>query len=306
MTSPLESERGGSALIVGSINLDTRWSVPHLPVAGETVLSTGSRRGLGGKGTNQAVAISALDVPAALVAAVGNDEAAGWLLEQLAAGGVDTTAIVRMAGESGQAQVVVEDSGDNLIVVVPGSNAALTPEHVERALSASAAQVVVVQQEIPVETVAATLRGARLSGRTTILNAAPARPVDAAVLADVSVLVVNRGEATAMGGTDDLDTAVAALRRQGAAAVLVSLGADGALLDPGDHSSLVHVPSPRIGRVVDTTGAGDVMTGALAACLCRGWSLRDAVELAVRAASWSVRYDGVRAPTPADLPDSGL
>jgi ribokinase len=291
-----------TALVVGSINLDVIWAVGHLPVAGETVLSTGSARGLGGKGGNQAAAIRALEVPTTLVGAVGEDEAGDWLLDQLARRGVTATAVRRAAGTSGQAQVVVgKDTGDNLIVVLPGANTAVSPADVEAAMTWDRSELVVAQQEVSQETVAATLRHAALDGRRAVLNAAPARDLPDELLAQVGVLVVNEGEACALAGCGDSREAATALRSRGATAVVVSLGAAGAILDDGDGPEAF--PVTDISTVVDTTLAGDILVGALAASLVWGRPMREAVRIAVRASSWSVQHAGVRIP---DLTDLGL
>jgi ribokinase len=289
-----------TVLVVGSINLDVRWAVGHLPVAGETVISSGSKRGLGGKGANQAVAARALDVAAGLVGAVGDDEAGAWLLDQLAERGVTTTAVERAPGPSGQAQVVVgDDSGDNLIVVLPGANRLVGPSQVERAMATDSSSIVVAQQEVGYDAVAAALRLAAREDRFAILNAAPARELSDELLALVGLLVVNEGEATALSGLEDSMEAAAALRARGAGAVLVSVGGAGAVLDAGDGA--VAIPAATVDMVVDTTGAGDVLVGVLAAALTSGRQLREAANIAVTAATWSVQHTGVRAPSLVDL-----
>ena len=299
------SAASGTVAVVGSVNLDLSWQVERLPVAGETVLSSGQARGLGGKGANAAVAAAALGVPAALVAAVGQDDAGRWLLDAVRARGVAAQRIDRVPGASGHALVVVDSGGENQIVVAPGANSKLTGETAGAAVAALRPRVVASQQEVPAGTVAAAMRAGRAAGATTVLNAAPARPVSAEVLADVDVLVVNAGEATALAGPSDPAAAAALLLGAGPRAVLVSLGARGALLArPG---GTLRVPVDEALRelgpvqVVDTTGAGDVMTGALCAALAVGHPLPAATRLAVLAATWSVGHRGVRAPSAADL-----
>jgi ribokinase len=291
-----------SALVVGSINVDSFVTVSRLPQRGETVITSGDRRGLGGKGANQAIAIRALGVRTHLVGAVGDDEAGQWLVESLAECGVDTDSVRSVTGSSGEATVVVEqDTGDNLILVSPAANAAVGPADIERAMDADPSRIVVTQQELTEQAVTAALLRARQDGRFTVLNAAPARVVDDERLALVDLLVVNRGEVLAMSGEDDVTRAAAVLRGRGAGAVMVTLGGAGVLLDAGDGGSPLTIPSPAVDAVVDSTGAGDIFTGAVAAALVRGRTVHEAAEIGVRAGSWSVQYAGVRAPGPADI-----
>jgi ribokinase len=292
---------GVDVAVVGSVNLDVSLAVERLPSVGQTVLSSSSVQGLGGKGANQAVAAAAFGATCALIAALGDDDAADWLLARLEERHVDIGSICRTPGPSGQAYVVVDAAGSNQIVVAPNSNRALSVSDVERALQHSPAAAVVTQLEIGVDAAASAIDWAHRAGRIAILNAAPAVDIDRSTLRKTSLLIVNEGEATAMTGSDDVREASAELRGWGVAAVLISVGARGVLLDAADEGGPLLIAAPPVANVVDTTGAGDVLTGAMAARLGRGDSLRSAAQLGVAAASWSVQRAGVCAPGLADL-----
>lgn len=267
-------------LVVGSINVDVVVSVTRLPAAGETLHGTSVAHLPGGKGANQAVALARLGLEVALVGAVGPDAS----LEDLTDEGVDVSAVARVAAPTGLALITVEDSGENTIVVVAGANAL-----VQAPLSVDA-DAVVLQLEIPLQVVAATVLAARAAGALVVLNAAPALEVPAQVLRDVDVLVVNATEALLMAGAREPVEAARVLRplvRQG---VVVTLGASGCLV-LGD--GLVSVPGvPAV--AVDAVGAGDAFVGALTCGLLEGLGLAEAAALACRAGALAVAVRGAR------------
>ena len=236
-----------------------------------------------------------------MVGMVGADRAGMLLLQTLRGAGVNTQA-VRKTTETptGMALVTVDERGENMIVVSPGANGTLTPADVEDAASVllQDAAVTLLQLEIRTDTVAAA---ARLSSGTVILNPAPARSLEAGLLADVDVLIPNRTELGILAGAGDGpvtidDAADLAGSLQGPAAVVVTLGADGALLvdDAGTH----HVPSVPV-DVVDPTGAGDAFCAGMADALVRGATTREAVEWAVLCGAAATRRWGAQAALPA-------
>jgi ribokinase len=282
-----------AVVVVGSVNADLVVSVRQLPRAGETVTGGTFARHGGGKGANQAVAAARLGAQVAFVGAVGADDLGEEALRELAREGVDVSAAARLDGvATGVAVIVVDERGENQIAVASGANAALTGEMVDAALALSDAGVVLLGHEVPEAAVVAGARAASAAGWTAILNPAPARPLPDGL--DGVLLTPNADEARALTGEDDTETAARALGAHTAAPVLVTLGAHGALLL---DDTLERLPAPAV-DVVDTTGAGDTVNGALAAELAAGRPLRDAVRFALAAAASSTRAAGARAGMP--------
>jgi ribokinase len=280
----------GSVAVVGSINLDLVVRVERHPAPGETVVG-GDRSELpGGKGANQAVAAARLGAEVALVGRVGADEPGRRLRDGLAAEGVDV-AHVREDPDapSGMALIAVDPAGENTIVVSPGANARVDAGDVAaaRELLAGAA-VTLVQHEVSPGAVAAAIAAA---GGTVVLNPAPARALGAN---PVDVLVPNRGElATLVGRDGDPEQLARAL--DGPRAVVVTLGAQGALVVEGARAERIAAPPV---TAVDTTGAGDAFCGALAQALADGAALVEAARWAVRAAAESVTRPGAQGGLP--------
>jgi ribokinase len=285
--------------VVGSLNLDHVVRVTHHPAGGETVLGGDLLTNPGGKGANQAVAAARLGQPVAMVGAVGDDAAGQALLGSLAADAVDTAHVRVVEGvPSGVALITVDGGGENAIVVSPGANGRLSDDDVRAAAGAlRSAAVTLVQLEVPLEAVAAA---AATAGGAVVLNPAPATDLPQEVLEAVTVLVPNRGELARLAGADQPpashDEVVELVGRvRGPRGVVVTLGADGALIVAGGRS--VHVPAVKV-PVVDTTAAGDSFCGALADGLCRGMTVEQATRWAVRAAAVTVTRPGAQAAMP--------
>jgi ribokinase len=287
-------------VVVGSINADLVVSVPALPGPGETVTGGTFARHGGGKGANQAVAAARLGAAVAFVGAVGDDDLGAAALDELAGEGIDVGAVARLDDvTTGVALIAVDAAGENSIAVASGANAALDGDAVHAALDrrlGGAGGVVLLGHEVPYSAVLAGAQAARDAGWTPLLNPAPARALPEALLALSPLLTPNAGEARALTGAGDAAGAAAALARATGAAVLVTLGARGALLVSGGGEP-VPIAAPAV-DVVDTTGAGDALNGALAAELARGAGLEDAARVAVAAASLSTRRPGARGGMP--------
>jgi ribokinase len=292
-----------SVTIVGSLNEDVLITVDRLPGRGETVIGSASSTAPVGKGDNQAAAAGRLGPGVHMVGRVGDDPAGARMQAALAECRVNVSRVQRTPGVStGTATIPVEaGSGENLIVVVPGANAALTPEDVDVA-PVHRADVVLLQLEVPMETVAAAARGA--SG-TVVLNPAPPAPLPAELLERVDVLVPNEHELAALAGVPDTERSPAEVagvaRGLGGpgTAVVVTLGARGAVVVPaGDGPALLQPPPPV--TTVDTTGAGDCFCGALSQAMARGQELAEAVRYAVTAAALSTTGAGARGALPAN------
>ncbi|PZF95853.1 ribokinase [Micromonospora deserti] len=270
-------------IVVGSANLDLVVSTPQLPRPGETVLGGDFRTVPGGKGANQAVAAARAGATCEFVGAVGSDEFGRQLRDSLAGAGVDVRGLRSVPGPSGVALIAVDQAAENFIVVAPGANAALTDLDAADRAAVGAADVLLLQLEVPLPTVVRAADLARAGGTTVVLNAAPAAPLPAELLDMVDVLVVNEHEAAVVAGvfSDDpavlLDALLALVPR-----VVLTLGARGAAY--ADRRGVRRsVPAPVV-DAVDTTAAGDAFTGALAV----GWAERggavdaDAVTDALR------------------------
>ncbi len=290
-----------SVTVVGSVNEDVLVAVDRLPGRGETVVGRSITRAPGGKGANQAAAAGLLGPGVHMVGRVGEDAAGDRQLAALAGSRVNVSRVHRTPGlPTGTATIPVEDgSGENLIIVVPGANEVLTPEDVD-VEPVHRAVVLLLQLEVPMETVVAAAAAAR---GTVVLTPAPPQPLPEALLARVDVLIPNEHELVQLAGAapgERTPAELAALASGlGAGAVVVTLGARGALVVPADGSSALLQPPPEV-RPVDTTGAGDCFTGALAQALAGGEELPGAVRYAVAAAALSTTGAGARGGLPGD------
>ena len=286
-------------VVVGSANADLVVALERRPAAGETVLGGDLRTLPGGKGANQAVAAARLGVVTAFVGRLGDDANGALLRSSLLAAGVDVAGVRTDAAPTGVAVVLVTPDGDNSIVVAPGANGRVTAADARQDVVAGAA-VLLLQREIdPTASLAAALH---CRGRV-VLNLAPSGPVPAELLARADVLVVNEHEAADLLDGEHLPPARAAerLRALGPATVVVTLGSAGAIAVDGDGT--VHQVAARAVTAVDTTGAGDAFTGALAWRLAAGDDLGAALATAVRVGTLAVTLPGAQPsfPTAADL-----
>jgi ribokinase len=288
---------------------------PRLPGPGETVLGGAFATASGGKGANQAVAAARLGAAVSFVGSVGDDALGQGMIESLQAEGIDTRFVTRdPSAPSGVALIVVDPSGENLIAVAPGANMRLSAAVVERAAPAfDAADVILVQLEVPLEAVSSAIQMAQRRGKRIILNPAPARPLPGEILSQVDILTPNETEAEALGrppaederqvapcvagALADPNPAADATRllTLGAGCVIVTLGPQGVLVAQAGRQ--FRVPAPQV-EAVDATAAGDAFSGALAAALAGGLALEPAVEFAVSAATLSVTRLGAQPSLP--------
>ncbi|MFR9791102.1 ribokinase [Streptomyces sp. MB22_4] len=288
-------------LVVGSANADLVIGVERRPAAGETVLGGDLSTHPGGKGANQAVAAARLGARTALLARVGDDGHGRLLLDSLCSAGVDPAGVLTGGAPTGVALITVDPSGDNSIVVSPGANARLTPADVRAAGGLlRSSRVVSAQLEIPLETVVEVVRNLP-SGTRFVLNPSPPRPLPAEVLAACDPLIVNEHEARViLGGGDtgigeDPEDWARGLLAMGPRSVVVTLGAQGALVYDG--SGATRVASVKV-DAVDTTGAGDAFTAALAWRLGAGADLAEAAAYAARVGAAAVTKPGAQESYP--------
>jgi ribokinase len=280
--------------VVGSCNVDFTAGVRDLPQRGETVLGIRFSMVPGGKGENQAVAAARQGAATALIGCIGSDVFGDQIVAALHGDGVDTSHLTRVPDQStGIAQIVVDERGDNAIVVAPLANHALDRARVHAASEAlRTARVVLAQLETPLDAVTAAFELGRAGGATTILNPAPA--LELPDLSLVDVIVPNETEAATLTGDAVADAAGAqraagALRARGAAAVLVTLGHQGAVWV--DEHRTLDVPAFPV-DALDATAAGDAFCGALAAAFATGTDLEDALRRAAAAGALATTVAG--------------
>lgn len=286
----------GRVLVVGSVNLDLVYRVPHLPRPGETLLGTDLVRLSGGKGGNQAHAAARVapgGVAVAFVGCVGDDDAAPRLRADLERAGVDVSGVLTVPGPSGTALIAVDERGENTIVVIPGANAAW-PADAVAGLDLRAGDVVVLQLEVPFEVVEAVAARAAGLGARVVLNAAPMDARVRDLLGLVDVLVVNEIEAAELFGVGSDADALAGVAGTVGPALVVTRGASGVLFAParGVVQTLAAFPVD----AVDTVGAGDAFVGGFAAALAASGSLDTAVRVGAAAGALTATVAGARHP----------
>jgi ribokinase len=270
--------------VVGSANIDLTTFSDHFPKPGETIFGQKFDLGFGGKGANQAVAARLCGAEVFMVARVGSDLFGPATIENFRKQGIDPTHVKQVAGlSSGVAPIFVDSNGQNRIIVVKGANDALKPADVDAAAETlKTADCIVLQFEIPLETVYYTVAFAHKHGIRCIVNPAPAQPVDMAALKDLDYFVPNESEAETITGSavknvDDAKKCAAQLVTAGVRRVIITLGANGSLLATRDGSDHV-APFPV--KSVDSTGAGDAFIGSFAVFLGEGVPEKEAVRRA--------------------------
>jgi len=268
------STRPPRVVVVGSANVDLTTFTDQFPRPGETLFAPKFDLGFGGKGANQAIAARLCGAQVSMVARVGDDLFGPATIANFRAHDVDTSHVYITRGvSSGVAPIFVESSGQNRILVVKGANDCLKPEDVDRAADLlERADCIVLQLEIPLDTVYHTLRFAHAHGILTILNPAPAQPVDLQALATADYVVPNETEAEALAGMpvgtrEEAQSCARRLLAAGLRRVIITLGADGALCAGVD--SIRHI-APFTVKAVDTSGAGDAFIGSFAFFLSSG------------------------------------
>lgn len=288
-------------LVLGNATVDLFYEVGRFPVPGETLLARNKLVDAGGKGLNQAVAAHRAGVAVRFCAALGNDAAAKVILQHLAAEGLSAAALWRHVGPTDESLIFVASSGENAIVSTVGAARSVTPAAARAALEdLSAGDTLLMQGNLDRLTTLAGLEAARAGGLCTILNPAPIAFDYTGLWPLIDIAVLNEVEAAFLGGDRNIDCAIARLLAAGSKCVIVTLGAAGARLY--DKSGMQRVPAPAV-MPVDTTGAGDVFCGVLAAGLSQGMTVRAVVGWAVAAASLSVtrRGTGAALPTCSEL-----
>lgn len=280
-------------VVVGSVNADLTVNVQRHPHPGETLLGSGGGITPGGKGANQAVAAARLGSSVALVGATGNDAHADDAKQLLIDAGVDLTAVETSPTPTGLAVITVAADGENTVMVVPGANGEVGAGVVDKHAALIAdAELVLLQGEIPADGFA---RAVQLARGRVVVNLAPVIEVDREALRKADPLIVNEHEAQLLLGAKSSPEVCADELLREFPSVVVTLGADGALV--GNGGGIVRVASPRV-ESVDSVGAGDAFTGALCHRLIQGDSLVEAARFAAKVGAFAVTRPGAQPSFP--------
>lgn len=293
----------GKILVVGSLNVDMVMNVDHMPAEGETILCDGMTLVPGGKGANQACAAGRLGTDVAMLGAIGDDDYGALQLKSLSEAGVEVGGLLKKEGQNtGTAFITVNKSGNNSIVVVPRANSAFRPEDIEanRELIEQC-EIMILQLEIPLDTVCYAAKLAKSLGKTVILDPAPVPEHFPEELYEyVDIVKPNETELGMLTGIAEaqkhLTEAAQVLKARGVKNVLVTLGGDGVYINP-ESGEEIRIPACKV-KAVDTTAAGDSFTAALAAMLLNGESLEAAAEFANRVSAIVVTRKGAQSSIP--------
>jgi ribokinase len=301
-TLDFAGSKGKPVVVVGSLNMDLVMRTPRVPVGGETLHGHEFSTLPGGKGANQAVACARLGAKVSMIGQVGNDGFGTTLRDGLAADGIDVSGVLQTtAVGTGVAMILVEDIGQNRIVLAAGANGALTPDDIEaQAALIGGAAMLVLQLEVPMPVVERAIAIAHNAGVPVLLNPGPAKPLAEALWSQIDILIPNESEAELLSGIAVTDaasafTAARVFRQRGVKCVLITLGANGVAVidDAGER----HLPA-HVVKAVDTTAAGDTFIGGLTAGLVEGMAMDEAVALGQRASALCVTRHGAQPSIP--------
>jgi ribokinase len=291
-------------LVLGSFVADVAFRAARLPAWGETLMGSGFALGPGGKGSNQAVAAARAGAEVQMLSRLGDDAFGRLARDTWAADGIDASLVENCATPTGSAAILIDEAkGENAIIVVPGACFTLAPKDVEAAGDAiRSAGVLLTQLELPLETVETGLRVAREAGVLTILNPAPAQVLSDAMLGLADFLIPNESEAALLTGLSvesaaQAESAARVLLGRGARCVIVTLGAQGALVCV-EGAEAEFVSAFNVGPVLETTGAGDAFCGGFAAALSEGRTVLEAAKFGCATAGISVTRAGTAPSMP--------
>jgi len=299
----ISKQHGVKIVVVGSINMDLVYHVSRLPKPGETLTGTSFHQIHGGKGANQAVAAARMGADVSMIGRVGDDAFGASLIEGLQRESIDVSHVkISPATSSGLAVIGVDANGQNCIAVIPGANGQVIPTDIESAESIiAAANVLLVQLEIPVDAVITAINIARRHNVQIILDPAPAPESWSAELLNVNIVCPNETEASfftglPVGNIAEASAACLKLRSLGASIAIITMGGQGCVVC--DESGVpVHVPAVPV-TAVDTTAAGDAFAGALGFCLAQRRTIQEAVQFASAAGALAATRHGAQPAMP--------
>ncbi len=288
--------------VIGSLNIDLVARSSRIPQAGETLSGTDFKIIPGGKGANQAVAARRAGAPTRMIGCVGEDIFADTLCSSLKDANVDVSGIRAIAGHpTGTAVILVDDSGENRIIIIPGTNGLVSAALVDKDWpSLNQSSMILLQHEIPLETVRHIIERAHQDDIPVMLNAAPFYPIPESTLKQLDVLVINETEASSLRNSPVIDpksafVAAGAIQKNGPRTVIITLGPMGAVLVSPEFN--LYQPGFSV-RVVDTTAAGDTFVGGYAAALWEGKEIPDALHYAAAASTLTVTRLGAQSSIP--------
>ncbi|TZE80286.1 ribokinase [Calorimonas adulescens] len=284
------------AIAIGSINMDFTMSVDHLPVKGETIAAKSFKESAGGKGANQAVALSRLGADVMMIGAVGRDGMGSILMNSLKRDGIETKGIKEVDAPTGNAFITVDVDGNNTIVVYPGANYELDIGWVEAFKEdIRASDFVILQMEIPIDTVVGSIELANRLGTNVILNPAPAKALPDHIYRMIDMIIPNETEIALLTGIEDVKQGARRLLEKGVKRVVVTLGEKGCLYVDAERELMMEGNKV---RAVDSTAAGDAFTAGLAISFGRGDDLKSALKFANAVGALTVTRVGAQDSLP--------
>ena len=285
----------GKIIVIGSINMDLLFRTEKRPGLGETVKGLEYAEFPGGKGANQAVAAAKLGASVHMFGCVGNDKHGEVLVTHLNNQGVKTGGVKRVNDSTGLANIILDSNGENTIIIIEGANGKVLPGHMAE-VEFNEGDIVLLQLEIPMETVVYCAKKAKQKGAKVILDPAPAKELPPELYDYVDIIKPNEGEALSISKAKDTKEAAEYFKARGIKTVVITLGDRGAILFTKDKYE--HFPGKKV-KVVDTTAAGDSFSGALATGLVNGETIEDAIKFAIKVASWTVTKKGAQSSLPS-------
>ena len=302
--------RGHYVLIIGSSNMDLNIYSQRFPKPGETVTGGIFKQFLGGKGANQAVASVRSGSKTIFIGKVGVDAFGEEMLSQLRKEGVNIEHIIRDPHESsGVAFILIDETGENMISVAPGANFKLTPEEVQANSDfIKNAKCLVVQMEIPIETIEFIFKIAAQGEVIKILNPAPLKPIGLSILSNIDIIIPNEGELLQLHSLLKLEELIGNnkekiiqaskhISRLGIKTIITTLGKKGCIIYDAEEDISTEVPAFKV-EAIDTVGAGDCFNGVVASKLCQGENILTSVKYATAAASIAITRQGAQASMP--------
>lgn len=304
------SRKNGYVLIIGSSNMDLNIYSKRFPNPGETVTGGRFEQFLGGKGANQSVAAVRSGASTIFIGKIGIDPFGEQMISRLTAEGINTEHIFRDPQEhSGVAFIIIDDNGENMISVAPGANFKLTPEEIKlKANIIKNAKSLVVQMEIPIETIIEIFNIASKGDVIKILNPAPLKPIPLSILKNIDIIIPNEGELFRLysllelkglsgEGKQKILQASIDIYNLGPKIIITTLGNKGCVIYDGKKDKIIDISAPKV-KAVDTVGAGDCFIGVLASKLSKGETIVNAVKYATVAASIAVTRKGAQESMP--------